>query len=127
MAQAPAGGMVGINGDFYAGGQFLPNTELPKRPEQQAKKSTGPRRVMTAPYTYDDCRDGFHPIYAAIVGTYAEVTRDGTMRRYTPYRPNDTDTAYMGTHVVIDDLINQYNSGERWFAASRATNTEDQG
>lgn len=113
MAQAPAGGTVGMNGEFYAGGQFLPNTELPKRPAQAKPKYTGPRREMIAPYTWADRPEGMRSIYSAIVGTECEVTRDGIMRRFAGLNPAYRRDEWHGH--AIDDLIARYNAGERWY------------
>lgn len=46
-ARAPKGGIVGINGYFYKGGRFLPNTTLPPKAKdgKERRNPTGRREV----------------------------------------------------------------------------------
>jgi hypothetical protein len=116
MRQAPAGGITGINGDFYEGGQFLPSTERPKH-HQPAPKHTGPRREMIAPFTWEDRPEGKRSIYAALVGTDCEITPDGFMRRYAGLNPAYQRDTIWGHD--IEDLIDSYNNGDRWITCDR--------
>ena len=51
--RAPAGGTIGINGEQYSGGQFLPSSESTVKGAQtrKGKKSTGKREI--APYIWE--------------------------------------------------------------------------
>jgi hypothetical protein len=57
--RAAKGGEHGINGEFYAGGTFLPNTQKPKtkRRKGSGKRQVGPFRWEVAP------ADGLVPLY----------------------------------------------------------------
>lgn len=51
MARATAGGQVGVNGDFYRGGEFLPSTDAAKgtwRREQAKIQKEMARKVQVA-------------------------------------------------------------------------------
>jgi hypothetical protein len=115
MNQAPKGGTVGINGEHYAGGQFLPNTTLPKRRQTTAKR-TGPRRELIAPYTWEERPEGMRSLYALIAGDYATV---GTvLTRYEIGIANYGETVKRDGLIygTVDELIARYNNGERWIA-----------
>ena len=45
--RAKAGGQVGLNGEWYAGGRFLPSTALPSRSCAGGGKS--PKKVLVSP------------------------------------------------------------------------------
>ena len=43
--RAPKGGKIGMNGYFYKGGQYLPNTTLPPKDKKQKRVPTGKREI----------------------------------------------------------------------------------
>lgn len=114
MARATKGGETGMNGEAYKGGQFLPNTTLPKMTPAQKKAAT--RKQEIAPYTWEvpphfEARS----IYRMIAGTFAQWDEFGvTFKPYLPYietcevRNPDFDRA------EIINLIDRWNAGERW-------------
>ncbi len=63
---APRGGMVGVNGDFYKGGQFLPSTERPKGKASSRK----PRRIEIEPGVYAPVPAGV----VAVLGRFTAVS-----------------------------------------------------
>lgn len=62
--RARAGGERGMNGEMYAGGQFLPNTQLPKR--CPAARRGGPRRALIEPGVLAEIPEGQNAIFAAV-------------------------------------------------------------
>jgi hypothetical protein len=46
MARAKKGGQVGLNGEFYKGGTFLPNTRLPKQGSSKHSAAKSPPRPL---------------------------------------------------------------------------------
>jgi len=61
--RARAGGEIGVNGEHYEGGQFLPSTTLPKQaPAASRKAGTGKREI--APYVWEAAPDGMRAIYS---------------------------------------------------------------
>lgn len=105
---APKGGIIGVNGEFYEGGKFLPSTARPKGEPKPVKKYDGPRKEQIARYEYAERPAGMRSIYAAIVGTSA-IDRNGRLEWYTDYFGD----SFGG--IKIDDLMARYNAGERWF------------
>ena len=63
QARAPKGGTTGVNGDFYEGGKFLPNTQHPRQDcSKQRRQWSG--KVEIEPY-----------IWIQYIGTLAENER----------------------------------------------------
>jgi len=118
MNQAPKGGQIGMNGERYEGGQFLPNTRMGKltKAEQRALAKAATRTHEIAPYTWEVApAAGLKSIYRQVVGTYAQLNRStGMLEPYEPYFEFCV-SAFAGfdrqTHI---DLIDRWNAGERW-------------
>jgi hypothetical protein len=83
--RAKVGGEVGINGEFYAGGTFLPNTKLGK---MSRSKPTGNRPARTI----------LNPVFGL-------VAVDNT---YAPTFAN-----YGFTRQQVEDIVSRFNAGER--------------
>jgi hypothetical protein len=117
--RAPKGGIVGINNEFYPGGTFLPNTNLPKMtPEEKRRSKNTQKKQEIEPYKYDvppspDHRSIFKRIggtvatYDRSTGTLSKVPNQKTLDYFTPGGKVDG--------IDLDDLILQYNSGMRWY------------
>ena len=116
--RAKAGGEIGVNGFFYAGGQFLPATSLPPMTKQDKKaKSYMARKQEIAPRTYQtppspDVRS----LYAALAGTVARRNWDTDELEFCA---NEQTLAHFNTtEAEVQARINAYNSGVRWEAKS---------
>ena len=70
-ARATKGGQVGVNGEFYEGGKFLPSTKQPKRPGS-ARRGGG--RCLIEPGVFADAPEGKGSVMGAI-GALARGTR----------------------------------------------------
>lgn len=115
--QAPKGGIVGVNGEFYEGGKFLPSTARAKGEPKPVKKFTGPRKEQVTRYEYAERPEGMRSIYSAIVGSEAKEI-NGVMSRYEEINP-----AYARSEVYgcsIDLLIERWNDGDRWVVVANA-------
>jgi len=105
QTRAKVGGEIGMNGEFYAGGTFLPNTQLSK---MARSKPTGSRKVEVEPYVWVES-DGRKPLYGLVRGTVGCLTRDGAIPN------NDTAIAYLGyTREQAQKICDRWNAGERW-------------
>jgi hypothetical protein len=105
--RAKVGGETGKNGEFYAGGTFLPSTTLTKMTRTVAK---GSGKVQIEPYVWV-ASEGRKPIYRLLAGLVATVGRDGVAVN----NQNDTAIAYLGyTRQQAQELCDRYNNGERW-------------
>lgn len=109
--QARRGGQVGVNGEFYAGGQFLPSTEAPKGPAKGARK---PGKQEVAPYVWElPPTPGARAIWGQI---NAWVTRDGN--GYVAFEP-----AFRNARLTPEQdarlraLIGLYAIGAHWVDA----------
>jgi hypothetical protein len=93
--RAKVGGEVGMNGEFYAGGTFLPNTKLGK---MSRSKPAGNRPARTI----------LNPVFGlvAVDNTYAPT--------FAKVTANDQAIAYYGfTRQQVEDIVSRFNAGER--------------
>ena len=114
MAQkrAKVGGEVGMNGEFYSGGEFLPNTEL--RSQHKEKSKAGSKKQQIEPYVWVvPPADHLRSIYGYIAGIFGNVDRNTGKLRINC--SDQTINYYKADRVVVEELVAQYNNGERWF------------
>lgn len=115
--RAPAGGIIGMNGEHYKGGTFLPNTTLPKQGNSADGTGGGRGGFLIEPGVYaQPPGDG----YKAILNSYSEFihVNDGIATFY-----DRGDVAI--EHFVNPDAaegraflraaVEAYNNGMRWF------------
>lgn len=104
--RAKQGGEIGKNGEFYAGGTFLPSTTLTKMSRTLAK---GNRKVQIEPYVWVDS-EGRKTLYDLLAGKVGVMSRDG---KFAPN--NSTAITYLGyTLKQAQELCDRYNNGDRW-------------
>lgn len=109
--RATRGGQHGLNGEWYEGGQFLPNTHSQKGAHQSGRKGTGKQEI--APYTWSvPPSDEAISIYRNIAGTVAKwlvwqktLTPSGSTAVYDfcGYTPEQ-----------VQELCAAWNTGKRW-------------
>ena len=93
--RAKVGGEIGKNGEFYAGGTFLPNTTLAKMTKSRTSGSRRPRTIL-------DQVLGLVAIDSVYAPTFAKVTA------------SDEAMAYYGfTRQHVQDIVDRFNGGER--------------
>lgn len=105
--RAKVGGEIGKNGEFYAGGTFLPNTTLTK---MGRSKPAGTGKVQIEPFVWV-ASEGRKSLYRAIAGLVGSVGRDGV----AVASQNDTALRYLGvSREQAQEMCDRYNAGERW-------------
>lgn len=106
--RAKVGGEIGVNGEFYAGGEFLPSTEMPSRSKDRKaatrKQNVEAYRWEVAPVA------GQIAIYPQLAGVQQYDRATGTFSRFLPYYSKLSAEGQQRA----DDLIARYNRGERW-------------
>lgn len=121
--QAQTGGEMGINGEFYEGGQFLPSSvNTVKGAIAKIKKGN---REMIAPYVYAGSpADDMLSIYDRINSNVSDNRRECqyikgqgfTGLTVTPFAVMLCKTE--GWAEFIGQLAVKFNAGERWFPLS---------
>jgi hypothetical protein len=107
--RARKGGEIGMNGEFYQGGEFLPNTDMASQHTAKAERGTGKQQV--APHTWEVAPEGKKSIYTYIAGVFGRVV-NGQMI----IDCSDTTVAYYKTNrFALAVLAAKYNKGEYWF------------
>lgn len=114
--RAAAGGSVGMNGEFYKGGSFLPRTTLPKQGAAAGSTTSG-RGVLIEPGVFE------HPPTAgakSIFGLYGEFIHvtDGVASVYE--RPDVAIQNFVNEDVAegrafLRAAAEAYNAGMRWY------------
>ncbi len=109
--RARRGGEIGQNGEFYPGGTYLPSTDLGKRSSHTGRGSSG--KVAIAPYVWEvPPQEGLRSIYSRIQAFVCVC--DGVMT----VRASDYSLNYYGfTRPEIQQLVDRWNAGERWFSS----------
>lgn len=113
--RAPSGGTIGMNGEHYAGGEFLPSTTLSKgAPKSKYKQGSGKQEIENYKWAAAPTPTA-RSIHAMLAGTLAKYDSNGTMiptnnQRYIAYRGGELVHGH-----YYKKLIALYNSGERWY------------
>lgn len=107
MAQAKRGGQVGMNGETYKGGQFLPNTELPKRGGKKNPLAT--KKQQIAPYVWQVAPNGEMSIFSN-VQAFVRVQNDTMMIIASA----ETLDYFKVDRAELQAKVDRWNNGERW-------------
>lgn len=123
MAHAATGGQVGVNGSFYLGGQFLPNSEMTVKGAKQVQKRTAPRKVEVEPYKWVESREGMLPLYRRF-GSYVTL-RNTTSAGWMNYNSGAICTQYLAAMGCdIESCIEEAKTWiDAWAAGMRWENT----
>jgi hypothetical protein len=112
-SRASKGGEIGINGDFYKGGEFLPSSENTVKGEFKTGKVTAKKQSkhQYEPYKWDFAPEGKnHSIYELFAGRFGRI-ENGKMI----FNCSIQTLEYFGrTKEEINNWIELWNSGERW-------------
>lgn len=103
QTRAPKGGQTGQNGEHYDGGQFLPNTDLPKG----VKKQRAVMVMMRLDWdntTYADVKGDKFTIFSTLISRHVTCYAGDIMR----------PVARFADHAAVIALVNRFNAGERW-------------
>ena len=109
---AQAGGEIGINGEYYKGGQFLPSSPSTIKGEMKKTNGRGTRKEEIAPYTWEVApADNIRSIYTWIAGTVASWKVYNEELELTNLAALD----YVGlTEEAANELVEKWNAGYRW-------------
>ena len=99
--QAKQGGEVGANGEWYKGGQFIAQTDMPKGAPKPKKKS----KVEIAPFVWEYPEAGMISVWGRI-GAYAFNGWE-EYKTKAKINPNFADTPEA-------KMLEKWNNGERW-------------
>ncbi|WP_085618734.1 MULTISPECIES: hypothetical protein [unclassified Pseudomonas] len=109
--RAPAGGVIGMNGEFYKGGTILPTTTLPKGASGSTAGGTG--RSLVEPGVYEE------PPVPGATSLYAQI-KEFVKPGADGLEPDATRAVaivhYLGENGA-DQLLaycKAYNAGKRW-------------
>jgi len=105
--RAKAGGEIGKNGEFYKGGAFLPNTNLPKQGSTGSVAKT--RRALIEPGVIGEVPEGKVAIFPQVKDLSASDDA-GKLRMFNADHACWTHYNYN----QIEALIVRYNNGERF-------------
>ncbi len=107
--RAKAGGELGMNGEHYAGGTFLPSTRLPKQGAQGRQARSN--RALVEPGRLDVVPEGKKAIFATI--NSISLVLDGQRVPLPENHPFWTSVPGYRDEVVA--LCAAYNAGERFY------------
>jgi len=117
MARAQKGGETGMNGEWYDGGQFLPNTQLGKLPKRAKVAGTGKREIE--PYVWTVPPEGSteltRSIYMYMAGRFIDADHFRKTGEMKVSCRQETMTLYKENIFHLNVLAAKYNRGERWF------------
>lgn len=115
--RAPVGGMNGMNGEFYKGGTFLPNTTMPKQGAAPGGKGTSGRGFLIEPGVFGHPPE---PGAKAILNSYQQfIAVDNGVASVTE-RPDVAIASFVNDDVTegrafLRAAVEAYNNGMRWF------------
>ena len=107
--RARKGGEIGINGETYAGGTFLPSTRLPKQ-GKAARLPPAVGRCLVEPGVFAISPTGTPAIFSSIA-QISTANADGTR---SPFPATHPFFAYSGNFEETAALCDRFNAGERW-------------
>ena len=110
--QAAAGGEMGVNGEFYAGGQFMPASARTKKGEYTANISEtgGAGRMLVGPGKFATVPKGVSSIFG-LVRDFVDYDGDGPLTR-SERITDETLDYHQGVSEALDQ-IDAYNDGKR--------------
>lgn len=107
--RAKRGGETGMNGERYEGGQFLPNTDLPKIAKLAKKVGTGKQEI--APYVWEVPPDGKWSLMWKYGTVWAWSADKKTVRLNDNVNVNYFGATYL---AEASEAAQKWNNGERW-------------
>lgn len=114
--RARKGGEVGINGEMYDGGKFMPSTRLPKRsPSSNTPRSN---RHLVMPGMIATIPDGTVAIYPQIREFVSFVEGVGAVVRFEDSHP--AVVHHFDDPAALHRLIKRFNDGQLHYPSSEA-------
>jgi len=117
MTQATKGGETGLNGEFYKGGQFLPNSEETIKGAQNSKNEPKSRKQEIAPYCWQASeKAAIWPKISPVVKFVGKTSYSKETGKTGQVELVISVNGYW-TEEAIDSfqsLIEMWNNGEMW-------------
>ena len=117
--RAAKGGEIGINGEHYEGGQFLPNSRTRAKGSNRPR-TTGKRQI--APYVWEIAPSPSHFSIFDLISNARCAMRNAVWEwdgdAIKVLRTDEADYISHGFYVPLYDLIAAYNAGSRWVDTS---------
>lgn len=125
--RAPAGGTTGMNGEFYKGGTFLPNTTLPKQGAAPGGKAASGRGFLIEPGVFAHPPE---PGFKAILNSYQQFIGVDNGAATVTERPDAAIAAFVNEDVAegrafLRAAVDAYNAGMRWYKSGQIEVTEE--
>ena len=114
--RARKGGEVGINGEMYDGGKFMPSTRLPKR--SPSSKTPRSNRRLVMPGMIATIPEGAVAVYPQIREFVAFVEGAGAVARFEDSHP--AVVHHFDDPAVLHRLIKRLNDGQLHYPSSEA-------
>lgn len=108
--RAAKGGQVGVNGEFYEGGKFLPSTDRPKG--KPIPRKVG--KVQVEPFVWVIPPEGKRPLLRHIGIYLVAVDRWDASKGVKPYEPYLNSGRCDKSWDEVRALAARWNAGERW-------------
>lgn len=121
MAKAKKGGEIGLNGEFYKGGQFVAGSEDTIKGMQNGQhlKPRYSRKMEVAPYKWELQPSPDHKAIFNCMGQYLTWDVFGqSIKAFTPgceYNDKLQGFAIGTTEAIYAELAAKWNAGERWY------------
>lgn len=113
--RASKGGEIGINGEMYDGGKFMPSTKLPKRsPSSKAPRSN---RCLVMPGMVATIPDGAVAIFPQI-REFVTFVDGAAVRRFDDSHP--AVAHHFDDPATLHRLIKRFNGGQLHYPSSEA-------
>lgn len=125
--RSPSGGVIGLNGEFYKGGSFLPRTTLPKQGAAGASAGASKRGVLIEPGVFDFPPSAEAKSILAGYSQFIHVT-DGVAKVFE--RPDAAIESFVNADVAegrafLRAAADAYNAGMRWYVPGEIVVTEE--
>ena len=114
--RANKGGEVGINGEMYDGGKFMPSTKLPKR--SSSSKTLRSKRRLVMPGMIATIPEGAVAIYPQIREFVTFVEGVGAVVRFEDSHP--AVEHHFDDPATLHRLIKRFNDGQLHYHISAA-------
>jgi len=116
MDQAKAGGEIGMNGEFYQGGQFMPNSKTTIKGAtgtSERRKGTGKQEIE--PYVWEVPPTATAKAIKTAMTIAMPIWEGRKVVGFKRFEPAIKHYGEMFNGWHIDELIEMYNNGQRWF------------
>lgn len=116
MAQAQKGGQIGVNGEFYAGGQFMANSPETVKGLQNGGRKAKTRRMEIEPYAWaEQPAPNMLPLFRLMNGNDI-IYNNGNPIVNRSFNPQSMGWRITYEQAMADaqKVVDAWSRGERW-------------